>query len=434
MVLEKHRPGRMEKSSAAVAGSESELQIKQRKRRRLQFAVLALALLCTTTLGWAVSLFQTGRATGLIDTTASVALTPLGSTIRENFPIVLYAVAILILLTNLRSLKGRAMRGFVPALLGVLLLYVASATATQNITSTLTFLTLIALIALTVWSIGLEVGDLVVLGRIGFAIAVVSLIMAATTDKAWSDEGEMTKGLLTDATLAGFFPQMNPLGMSMAITLPFVFMFKRRWVRVAGFAAVALTLLMASSRTAIIAAAIGLAVGIVLRITRRRSRVFLGYVAVILILTVSVVVPVTAGSGAFTGRGDIWHASLSLIPDKPIWGYGPSAYMHGGAVSNILGVAHWHGHNMWITFMVIGGVVGLVALALFWFPALHTSLLIAREGNLVPATALMTTLALGIAEVQIRPSEFDGVAWVSWVSLFAIAMLVRKPREATQEG
>lgn len=434
MVLEKPRPGRVESSSVAEAGSESALQIKQRRRRRVQFAMLALALLCTTTLGWAVSLFQTGRASGLIDTTASVELTPLGASIRQNFPFVLYGVAILILLTNLRSLKGRAMKGLVPALLGVLLLYIASATATQNITSTLTFLTLIALIAITVWSIGLELEDLVVLGRIGFAIAVISLIMAATTDKAWSDEGELAKGFLTDATLAGFFPQMNPLGLSMAITLPFVFMFKKKWVRVAGFLAIALTLLLAASRTSIIAAAIGLTVGLVLLIARRRPRVFLGYVAVIAILAVSIAVPVTAGQGAFTGRGDIWHASLSLIPEKPIWGYGPTAYMHGGAVTNLLGVAHWHGHNMWITFMVIGGSVALVALALFWLPALHTSLRIAQEGHLVPATALMSMLAVGIAEVQIRPSEFDGVAWVSWLSLFAIATLVRKPREAAQKG
>lgn len=434
MVIEKQHA---ERAGVAVAegGDGSELNGKRRRRRRIQLAVLALALLCTTTLGWAVSLFQTRRVTGLADTTASVVLTPLGSMLRDNFLWVFYAIAFLVLLSNLRYLKGRSMRGLVPALLGLLLLYIANATTTQNVTATFSFLVLIALIGVSVWSIGLELEDLVVLGRIGFAIAVISLIMAATTDNAWiAAVDETSKGILTDATLAGFFPQMNPLGMSMVVTLPFVFMFRRRWVRVAGFLAIALTLLLAASRTSLIAAGIGLTVGLVLRLTRKHARPFVGYVATILILVVSVVVPLTAEPGAFTGRGDIWRASLALIPERPIWGYGPTAYAKGGEVTRLLGVAHWHGHNMWITFMVIGGVVALIALALFWIPALHTSLQIARGGNVVAATAIFSSLALGIAEVQIRPSEFDGVAWISWLTLFAIATLVRQPREAVPNG
>lgn len=414
------------------AVSAEQLEVKQRRRRRLQLAVLALMLLSITTLGWAVSLFQTGRVSGLEDTTASVALTSLGSAIRVATPFAFYAVAFLILMSNFSRLKGRSMRGLVPALFGVLLLYIANATTTQNITATFTFLLLIALIAVTVWSIGLELQDLVVLGRISFGIAAISLVMAVTTDMAWTDEGVDSKGILTDATLAGFFPQMNGLGMSLAITLPFVFMFRRRRVRVLGFVVVALTLVLAASRTAIIAAAIGLVVGLVLYLAPRGWRVFWGWIAAIVIIAVSIIVPILAAPGAFTGRGDIWRASLTVIPEAPLWGHGPTAFAKGGAVTRLVGVAHWHGHNMWITFMVIGGVVALIALVLFWIPALRTSFQIARDGNVIPAMALMASLSLGIAEVQIRPSEFDGVAWVSWLVLFAIATLVRRPQEAAQ--
>lgn len=412
--------------------SAQQLEIKQRKRRRVQLALLAFMLLSTTTLGWAVSLFQTGRVGGLEDTTASVALTPLGSMIRTNIPYAFYAVAFVIVMSNFSRLKGRGMRGLTPSLLGILLLYIANATTTQNVTATFTFLGLVTMIAVTVWSIGLEPGDLVVLGRFGFGIAAISLIMAATTDKAWTDAGADSKGILTDATLAGFFPQMNGLGMSLAVTLPFVFMFKRRWVRVLGFLVVVLALVLAASRTALIAAGVGLLVGIVLYFTPRAVRVFWGAVAAILIVVASIAVPVTAPPGAFTGRGDIWRASLALIPEAPIWGHGPIAFAKGGEVTRLIGVAHWHGHNMWITFMVIGGVVALFALALFWIPALRTSLQIARDGNLVPVMAVMALLSLGIAEVQIRPSEFDGVAWASWLILFAIATLVTKPHETAQ--
>lgn len=433
MAVERRAVGHYTMPTVKQEISEEQRAIKERRRRRVQLAILALLLLSTTTLGWAVSLFQTGRVGGLEDTTASVALTGLGSAIRTNTPFVLYGVAFLIVMSNLSRLKWRSMRGLVPSLFGVVLLYIANATTTQNITATFTFLALIALIAVTVWSIGLELEDLVVLGRIGFGIAAISLFMAATTDMAWTDAGAESKGLLTDATLAGFFPQMNPLGMSLAITLPFVFLFKRPSVRLLGFVTIALTLVLASSRTALIAAGVGLLVGFVLRIVPPATRIFWGWVATIMIVAVSILVPVTAERGAFTGRGDIWQASLTLIPQSPIWGHGPIAFAKGGAVTHLVGVAHWHGHNMWITFMVIGGVVALIALILFWVPALRNSFRIARDGNLVPVMAVLAALSLGIAEVQIRPSEFDGVAWVSWLVLFAIATLVKKPQDAAQE-
>ncbi len=403
------------------------------RRRRIQLAALALALLCYTTLGWAVSLFQSGRIPPTDLTTASVALTPLGDLLRNGAPALVYAVAALILLSNLTRLYRRSPHAILPPLLGIALLWMTMAVSTGSPATGLNFLTLISLIAITVWSIEVRPGDLVVLGRIGAVIAVISLVMAATTDLAWTDQTEDGKALIGDAVLAGFFPQMNPLGMSMAITLPFTLMFRRRVTQISGFAAIALTLLLASSRTAVIATGIALAVGLVMRFIPRKSTALAGYIISVIIVIVSIIVPARSDDTAFTSRGAVWRASLDLIPERPIWGFGPGVYGLDGEVSKIVSGAYWHGHNTVITFATIGGVLALVALALFLLPSIHAALVMAQVGTVLPFMGVATILALGIAEVPIRPSEYDGVAWVSWLCLFAISSSLLRARDHITE-
>ncbi|MFB7843171.1 O-antigen ligase family protein [Microbacterium sp. NPDC056052] len=402
-----------------------------RRRERLQLAVIAIALLCYTTLGWAVSLFQTGRVPPTTLTTASVELTSLGTTLRNSGPYLVYAVAGVIVLSNITRMGKRPLRGLLLPLLGALLLWVTMSVSTGQLTSGLRFSVLIAIIAVTVWSIGLETDDLVVIGRIGFVIALISLVMALTTDKAWTDETIDSKALIGNAVLAGFFPQMNPLGMSMAITLPFTLMFKRRLSRFLGFAATATTLLLASSRTALIAAGIALLAGIILRAVPRNNRIFFGAAMLLTIFVVSVVVPLTSDAEAFTNRGAIWRASITLFPERPIWGYGPNVFGLDGAVSRLVLGAYWHGHNVVITFAMVGGVVALIALLVFLLSAIHPALKSAKVDSLIPFMLTATILALAITEVPVRPSEFDGVAWVSWLCLFSVATLA--PKKKTDE-
>lgn len=399
------------------------------RRRRIQLAALAIALLCYTTLGWAVSLVQSGRIPPTALTTASVALTPLGTTLRNAAPLLVWAVAGIILLANFSRLSRRSPHRVILTLSAVGLLWLTHVVNTQSVSSGITFVTLVAVIAVAVWSIDTQPEDLVVLGWLGFAIAAVSLLMAATTDIAWTDETEDSKALIGHAVLAGFFPQMNPLGMSMAIALPFTLLFKRRLLRVVGFASVALTLLMASSRTAVIATGIALVVGLVLRWIPSKSRPIVGYLASGIVVVVSIIVPLRSDDSAFTSRGAVWRASFDLFPERPFWGYGPGVYGLEGEVSRIVNGAYWHGHNMLITFALIGGIVALIALALILIPAIHAALVHAKAGAILPMMAVMTILALGIAEVPIRPSEFDGVAWISWLCLFAIGNLGPRPEQ-----
>ncbi|WP_448710903.1 O-antigen ligase family protein [Microbacterium profundi] len=395
------------------------------RRRRVQLAVFAIALLCYTTLGWAVSLFQTGRIATTEYTTASVALTPLGTTVRNLAPVLVYGVGGLILLDNFSRILRRPLPKILPALLGAIVLWLTMMMSTQAVTTGLTHVFLVATIAVVIWSIGLDTNDLVVLARIGVVIAVASLVMAvATPSLAWTDRTEDSKALFGDAVLAGFFPQMNPLGMSMAITLPFTLLFRRPWVRMTGFAAIASTLLLASSRTALIAAGIALAGGLLIRFVPHRNRIIVGFAIFVVIIISSIVVPFRSDDAAFTSRGAVWRASIELIPENPLWGYGPGVYGLEGEVSKIVAGAYWHGHNVPITFASVGGIVALIALALFLIPSMYSALASAKRSSIVPFIAIATLLALGITEAPIRPSEFDGVAWVSWATLFAISMTV----------
>lgn len=407
--------------------------LREAKRRRLQLSAIAVALLLYTTLGWAISLFQSGRIPPTALTTASVALTPLGAAVRDAAPGLVYLVSAIILLMNHSRLSRRPVSTLFVPLLGIAMLWMTMAVNTQNPTTGLTFITLMAIIAVTAWSIEVRPGDLVVLGRIGVGIAAISLMMAVTTDMAWTNQEEDSKALVGDAVLAGFFPQMNPLGMSMAITLPFTLMFRHRAARISGFAAVAITLLLASSRTAAVAAGIALAAGLLVRVVPRMRRVVLGYLISFIVVAVSVIVPFRSDDADFTRRGAVWRASLGLIPDRPVWGYGPGVYGLEGTVSRLVSGAYWHGHNTVITFALVGGVVALVALLLFLLPSMRAALATAKMETVLPFMAMVTILALGIAEAPIRPSEYDGVAWVSWLCLFAISSSVLKEDQSNSE-
>lgn len=407
------------------------------RRRRVQFAAFAVALLCYTTLGWAVSLFQTGRIAPTEYTTASVALTPLGTTLRNSAPVLVYGIGSLILLNNFSRLLRRPSIKVLPALIGAILLWLTMMASTQVVTTGLTHVFLVAMIAIVTSSIGLETMDLVVLGRIGVVIAAISLVMAvAAPSLAWTDQTEDSKALVGNAVLAGFFPQMNPLGMSMAITLPFTLLFRRFWIRMAGFAAIAITLLLASSRTALIAAGIALAVGVLIRFVPRASRRFIGYAMFVVIIISSIIVPFRSNDAAFTSRGAVWRASIELFPARPLWGYGPGVYGLDGAVTKVVAEAYWHGHNVPITFATVGGLMALIALALFLIPSMQSALSTAKLGNTIPVIVIATILALGITEAPIRPSELDGVGWVSWAVLFAISSTVlhRDTPEASPSG
>lgn len=397
--------------------------------RRWQFALLSLVLLAYTTLGWSVSLLQSGRIPPTALSTASVALTPLGTLIRDNMIYAVYAVAGVILFMNFTKLVHRRLTALVPAILGCLVLWASMATTMQSPSAGLSHLSLIAIVAVAVWAIGLHIDDLVVLGRVGFAIAAVSLLMAVTTDMAWTDQEADSKALIGDAVLAGFFPQMNPLGMSLAVTLPFTLMFGKRLWRSVGFVTVATSLVFASSRTAVIAVAIALAGGLIIRLTAKAARRFVGYSMFLVVFAATIVVPLRSDDQSFTARGAVWRASLELIADQPLLGYGPNVYGLNGEVAQIINGAFWHGHNVFITFVLIAGYVSIIALALFFIPAINVALREAIDNHFVPFLGVMTIMGLGITEVPIRPSEFDGVAWVTWLALFAIASTAARRRE-----
>lgn len=415
--------GRPKDSTRHVVDNQS-LTDGDARARRWQLAVLALALLSQTTLAWAVSLFQSGRVPPTAISTASVALTPLGHRIDDYVRYVVLAVVVLIILINITKFKRRRPGSLIVALLGVAMLWASMAIATGRLDAGATHSFLLLVIAVAAWSIGLNVEDLVVLARIGVVIAIVCLLMGLTTDLAWTDQDEDSKALVGSAVLAGFFPQMNPFGMSMAMTLPFTLLFKRTSIRIVGLLLICTALLFASSRTALIGAGIGLAIGLVLHLARGRARGLIGWTALLTISLASVLVPMMSDDAAFTRRGAVWQAAIHLFPISPLWGYGPGAFGLSGPISKVVSGAYWHGHNTILTFAVVGGLCALIALAVFTIAAFRRAMQLGKV-SVVPAVAVLTLVAIGIAEAPIRPDEFDGVGWVSWLALFSIASLKR---------
>jgi len=393
--------------------------------------LILLLLLCSTTLATFVSLLQGGRVSSILNSTGSVAMTAAGERVAE---ITRYVVPAGLLLITMRYIRGTHRRA------GSLLIVYAALAALQLSTwehtgeftsQGLGPVITIALAATAVWAVSPTWRDARAVGWAGAGVAAFSLGFATISSKGWwvapNDE---SKAFIGDRVLAGPFSQMNPLGMSLAICLPFTLLIENKVLRVLAFTITAFALFLTASRTAVIAAAAAVILGLIFAVTKRSAKsrryVFLG--AGVLGIGITALVPyLTTDPTAFTNRGRIWLASTPFWKDN-VW-LGLGEYSIDGDISRFLKYFAPHAHNLFIQTMTTGGLLLLGLLTLMFIIMFRSSYKILHKNSAL-ALGFITMLVLGIAEVPFRFEVFDSAAWATWAVLI-ICLIARVPDEDT---
>ena len=415
------RTGRSGRTSAAPDLREERLA----RARRAQFAILLLLTFVLTSGGRLADLLLAGRAASDGYSTGAVVSTAIGTRISELAPVPFLLAVGVIFFANL----GRP-RANLGGLVGAAV-YLGTAQVTNTLVAgapdpTPRYWVLLALVV-ALWSIAPEWDDLRTIGTVVVLIGVASLVTAVTglgwmrSDALLSGE---SKAIVGTQLLAGIFPQMNVLGMTMTLGLPFVLLLRTRVLRWSGLAVVAVCLVLSASRTSLIAAGMIVVVAVILRLMRTPpSRRVAAVAAVVLIAAVVVVLPMTIDDrDALTSRGAIWMSSMSVIPDHFVIGLSTDAFTREGLLPPLIGHTPWHGHNLFVSTMVWGGIVLVLALVVF----LTSVLVRAMRSFERSRTSYLFVLALiscSLAEMPLRIDDFDGVSWLTWIAVLGILMV-----------
>lgn len=390
------------------------------KRRRMQLGLLAGTLLAYAGLPSAIGLLTSGRVS-VQNSTGSVVLGPAGESARQILLYVIIVVGVGVIMRN--GFKGHTMnRTLLSYFIGFAILAALSSYFERDIHVTSMIPPLLAM-AVALWSMDLCLNDLVVVAYVGIAVSAASLFMAITTPMAWMAPAGESKALVGSRLLAGFFPEMNLLALSVGPCLPFVFLIKRPKARFLGALLLLTTLVLASSRTILIAGAMSLGMMLLLAIFARRTRNRAMVLIIAAVAAVAAALPWAVNDDRlFTDRGLVWRVTTGLVRGHLVTGLGPEAFALNGTVQQITGALYWHGHNTFLSFLVYGGAVALLALLCFLIPLFHRSVTLAKR-SMVPALSLVMTLGMGIAETALRPDTFDATNWITWLCVLACGVV-----------
>lgn len=410
-------------SAAAVDDADS-------RRRRTDLAIILLGALIYTSLPSFADIQLGGRLPVAEHSTGPVIATDTGEQLRTLVTPLPYLVFLIILLRNLR-LGGRRIGS---AMLFAAFCTMISLASFVSIGDATFAFRVVAVVVASVWIVAPRADDFVVFGRFGVAVALLSMMLAAGGFNGWMAEGAGGgKGIFVERLLAGPFPQMNVLGMALAVALPLTALLSSALSRFIGFSIVAAALLLTSSRTALLSATVAMIVYLLVRAVRGRTRMLMAWSAVAAAAVAIAVLPWTTDDpDAFTKRGLIWLTSRELLPGNWLFGLGISAYSVGGPVTRAGHMsASWHGHNILVTSLVMGGVVTAALFLVLFLVALHAAI---KQIDTCPAlmASALTLLTMGLAETPVRFDTFDGAAWMTWTALAGFLFLRSEPSSADE--
>ncbi len=227
-----------------------------------------------------------------------------------------------------------------------------------------------------------------------------------------------------------------------------------------------LLLLMRTRRVAIIAITIGASVGLIVlchsktalvvfaamllllwvfsRLRRRGPRALIAGIAGVLFVSaiLSVVVDLDSMVGllgrdaTLTGRTNIWAMALDSIGDKPLLGYGYSAFWNvAPEADRISTVLHWkvpHAHNGFIDLTLQMGLVGLVLFLVVYVVAIRRAITFAyRESgqeSMWPLAYLAFIMLYQVTESTIIVG--NAILWMVYVSTIS-SVAIALPADST---
>jgi hypothetical protein len=239
---------------------------------------------------------------------------------------------------------------------------------------------------------------------LGLLLPSAGILRDAGGDARVSDK-ETIPGL---GLLEGMFTSENNLAQYLALGASSVLVLPRWWLRATGLLLVGVAVYWSSSRGAMIALGVSLAVAVLVWVLREGVSAAVACltarIAIVAAVATMVVLPLLGwDDDAFTKRGDIWNGSLAeWVRRAPWFGFGSNWYQriagtettpfHGGAYT---------GHNQVVHLLATGGLV-LAVLAVA--SLLAQGAVVSRPSHpaFVAATSLVVAVAVsGFLEVPL---------------------------------
>lgn len=269
------------------------------------------------------------------------------------------------------------------------------------------------------------------------ASAVLSVVVAVVLP----EEGILSIGY--GEAWRGVYENKNSLARSMALAAAVFFLLaldaKRHrqlaWLATAGAVAM---VVVARSATSLVTVGAIVSLIPIFRSLRLRSTpaaavltVFILVAAVLITLAIANLDPVFAVLGrdaTLTGRTDIWAAVLLSIAERPLLGYGYTAFWAGwnGPALAVVGAVGWetpHSHNGLLDLWLDLGVVGLLTFLLGLGLAARAGVRIARHtstaAGLWPLSFLTFLMVLNVAEAAILRQH--SLFWILYVAVLSSA-------------
>lgn len=131
-----------------------------------------------------------------------------------------------------------------------------------------------------------------------------------------------------------------------------------------------------------------------------------------------------------TGRTDLWNYVIEYIRDRPILGYGYSAFWNsslGDLASAALGFKIVHAHNGSIEMMINLGIIGLLSLYLLFCTALTSGSRERRSGDPLfwwPPTLVIFVLVNDLLEV----TSTNGIFWALLIAVACSGSTTRRAK------
>jgi hypothetical protein len=327
-------------------------------------------------MGWLVSLpsaavMLTGSLTYQLDVFRNLMKTyPAWDRAMTHLCLVLVAVLAVGLL--LRRLSGGNFRVHAAGLIAIALWSVSHLAAGLHglsIVSQRGLLLLFCLLAATVLPRGR--GACLGAALYGVTVAIASAVVAVLH---YNVAFAPCTGSCKPLSFQGALVNGDLLGITLGITIPFVYLGLRGRARVWLSIYLAAMVVVTGSKTATAAAIITI-LGIFLVRPRLDVRnPFTALTGTVLVVAVLVAFGVGQhhwGPTALSGRGELWSVARDLVSHSPLVGYGPDKWASLYPAGEIPFVGQRATHNQWLDVLVASGWIGVllfvsVAIAMIW--------------------------------------------------------------------
>jgi O-antigen ligase len=261
-------------------------------------------------------------------------------------------------------------------------------------------------IVVAIWVLRPPLGSLSLLAYLTGLTALVDIALALllpTKGLFASVTGDFitpAKEILPWGVLVGIFSGGNVAAQFLVSSIPTVVLVRNAWHRFWLVLLVGFTLVWTSSRTALAAFAVVLGLLALLALLPPRGRAVTTLLAQAALLATVAVVPLTTHTyAAFTNRGYIWQMSLAAWDTNRTFGLGSDWYARIGRFMNDLPTTAYHGHNLLVHSLVIGGYLYAALMLMILLALAAKAVRWAARGVGFPAVMLAGALVSSTLEV-----------------------------------